>query len=384
MLDTSIYDNVGKVNLAQGLAQIANNYYQQKNEQADRANKLADLAAQRELQGMQLATAKRKEAQRQQAIQEYNATGTMPVPLDYNVNEVNQMVSGNMPEGTSPAQVQQLQDAMKASGYGQPQQRPLTPEEQQARLIKFGINAPDEAAVPLKMFELKQKYEEARQAAVEKRQAQIEDQRRRQEDRLDYARLAAGLRPEKQVTVMDKNGEGMPYTIPQSQITSEHVLYNPATAKALQQRRSQAEGQQNFNDTIDEITNQYNTLKEHGGITSKTQGALENLRAKASGSVVGQFLGQVGGTENATARDVIRMSRPALMQAIVKASGMSAKQIDSNAELKLMLDQASDPSATYEANMQALSNLKKRFGGSASSTVPNVSATKSGATTSGW
>jgi len=50
------------------------------------------------------------------------------------------------------------------------------------------------------------------------------------------------------------------------------------------------------------------------------------------------------------------------MQSIVKASGMSAKQIDSNAELKLMLDQATDPTAGYEANMKALDNLDKRFG----------------------
>ena len=58
MLDTSIYDNVGKVNLAQGLAGAVGNYYQQKNEQADRANKLAALAQQQELQGIQLAQAK--------------------------------------------------------------------------------------------------------------------------------------------------------------------------------------------------------------------------------------------------------------------------------------------------------------------------------------
>jgi len=59
------------------------------------------------------------------------------------------------------------------------------------------------------------------------------------------------------------------------------------------------------------------------------------------------------------------------MQAIVKATGMSAKQIDSNAEMKLMLQQATDPTMSYQANMAALkrlegmvANLSKGSGGS--------------------
>jgi hypothetical protein len=50
------------------------------------------------------------------------------------------------------------------------------------------------------------------------------------------------------------------------------------------------------------------------------------------------------------------------MGAIMKATGMSAKQIDSNAELKLWLSTATDPTKSYEANIAALQNIENLYG----------------------
>ena len=41
---------------------------------------------------------------------------------------------------------------------------------------------------------------------------------------------------------------------------------------------------------------------------------------------------------------------------------MSAKQLDSNAELKLWLDAATDPERGYEANIEALNNIASKYG----------------------
>jgi hypothetical protein len=50
------------------------------------------------------------------------------------------------------------------------------------------------------------------------------------------------------------------------------------------------------------------------------------------------------------------------MGAIMRATGMSAKAIDSNAELKLWLATATDPTKSYEANIEALQNIENLYG----------------------
>jgi hypothetical protein len=46
----------------------------------------------------------------------------------------------------------------------------------------------------------------------------------------------------------------------------------------------------------------------------------------------------------------------------MKATGMSAKQMDSNQELKLYLSAATDPSKSLESNKEALDNLVRLYG----------------------
>ena len=80
-----------------------------------------------------------------------------------------------------------------------------------------------------------------------------------------------------------------------------------------------------------------------------------------SASGIGQKLGGSVGSENQTQRDIIEQSRPALLASIMKATGMSAKQMDSNAELKLWLATATDPKKSLQANKIALDNIEKKF-----------------------
>lgn len=113
---------------------------------------------------------------------------------------------------------------------------------------------------------------------------------------------------------------------------------------------------------IMKIKNSYDRLFTGGGITDPSLSKTQNLAARASSSAVGQAVGSAFGTQNATERDKISQSRPLLMGAIMKATGMSAKQIDSNAELKLWLSTATDPNKSYEANMEALQNIENLYG----------------------
>jgi len=117
---------------------------------------------------------------------------------------------------------------------------------------------------------------------------------------------------------------------------------------------------------IAELRDKYNLLDSAGGITNPDNRALANLPAALSSSGLGQATGRMLGTQNQSARNSIAQARPILLQAIMKATGMSAKQMDSNAELKLYLSTATDPTLDVKANREALDRLEKLFGSGAS------------------
>lgn len=122
------------------------------------------------------------------------------------------------------------------------------------------------------------------------------------------------------------------------------------------------------------LRDSYNQLKTGGGVTDVSKGGLENMGAAASSSGIGQALGKTFGTQNQSYRNTIAQQRPILMGNVSKALGMSAKQLDSNTELKLWLNAATDPTLDYQTNMRALDQLESMLangpGGSSSTTQP--------------
>ena len=118
-------------------------------------------------------------------------------------------------------------------------------------------------------------------------------------------------------------------------------------------------------------------LKVGGGITSTEKGVLPNVGAWSANTGVGQTLGSMGGTTNQKARDVIAQARPLLLRSIMQATGMSAKNLDSNAELKLWLSTATDPTKGYEANIEALNNIASKYGSGAIMDQPRDTGVKS-------
>ena len=119
---------------------------------------------------------------------------------------------------------------------------------------------------------------------------------------------------------------------------------------------------QNVTTLASEMAQGYKNLLDKKAIKSTEAGAASNLSASSQSSMAGQILGGVFGTEEQDIRDYIKSQRPLLVQAIVKATGMSAQQINSNAELKNMLDAATDPGRGYESNIRALNGLNTMFG----------------------
>lgn len=131
-------------------------------------------------------------------------------------------------------------------------------------------------------------------------------------------------------------------------------------------------------DTVDTLVttlnDYYDQLDEGGGITNPKEGTLSNVRAGLSSSAAGQAAGRMFGTQNQSTRNKIAQARPLLLQAIKNATGMSAKQMDSNVELKLYLSAATDPTLDVSANREALANIVKLYGSANPADTPATPA----------
>jgi hypothetical protein len=152
--------------------------------------------------------------------------------------------------------------------------------------------------------------------------------------------------------------------------TLEAIPGGPADQKA----QTVDVGRQTVDTLATGLKAQYDILKESGGITSKNESALSNIPAFLSSSAAGQATGKLFGTANQSARNTIGQSRPLLLQAIAKATGMSSKQMDSNTELQMYLKAATDPGLDYESNVFALEQLQNLYG--LGGTAPVVSGGK--------
>jgi hypothetical protein len=143
------------------------------------------------------------------------------------------------------------------------------------------------------------------------------------------------------------------------------------------------QAKQQLSDVVGQLKTSYDTLLEGGGITSTTSGGRENIGAAMGRSAVGQFIGGAVGTKNQEQRQIIEQTRPLLLNLIKEATGMSASQMNSNAEMQMYLKAATDPKLSYEANVTALQNLDKTFGlGLLKETTPPKK--KQQATSSSW
>lgn len=163
---------------------------------------------------------------------------------------------------------------------------------------------------------------------------------------------------------------------PTRMITVDARQWNPQTRAGLvgtsgkepsaQRREDQAStGREQVSQVVASLRDMYAQLNERGGIVNADSSVLSNIPARLSSTAGGQFAGQLLGTKNQRLRDEIEQKRPLLLNAIKQATGMSAKQMDSNIELKLYLASATDPTKDVAANLAALDNLERLFGQSA-------------------
>lgn len=131
---------------------------------------------------------------------------------------------------------------------------------------------------------------------------------------------------------------------------------------AQRKAEMQEGGRRQVTEILNTLNDRYNELEKQRGVISNDRTAAANVATRIASSGVGQTVLGAVGTKPAAEREKIEMARPLLMQAIRQATGMSAKAMDSNMELKFYIQAATDPTKSIQANRAALALLDKTYG----------------------
>ena len=147
---------------------------------------------------------------------------------------------------------------------------------------------------------------------------------------------------------------------------------SPAVLKAQEKAEKVAEGKETLGDILSTAETLVKDLKNTGGMSSTSAGALSNLITSTQTGTAGQFLGGVFGTEAQSKRDQLKSVRLQLLNAIKEATGMSAQQLNSNVELQTYLKSLGSEGMTAEANLAIIDNLSKTYLGKGMMGAPSA------------
>jgi GH24 family phage-related lysozyme (muramidase) len=126
--------------------------------------------------------------------------------------------------------------------------------------------------------------------------------------------------------------------------------------------KTQVKGQSNVETTLGKMMDKYNKLDQLEAIPSSSRGALSNIAAYAAGTTVGQEVEKARATPAQQQRNELKALRRSLLKDIMSATGASAKELDSNFELKSMLESLSDETMDIDSVRRIIADLSARYG----------------------
>ena len=187
--------------------------------------------------------------------------------------------------------------------------------------------------------------------------ARKENAQENRDFRREMAGIAAGNRPEKMLTYLDTaTGQGV--TVPQSQFPQGAQIWTPQASKNVIDQNQMVKGKESLQSTLFDLANEYKNLYNAGAIKSEQGEGLGN----AIGVPYERLKGKAFGTNVETSLSNIGQARSALLQDFKNATGMSASQMNSDAELQNALKTLTDPNSTYEAAQDQANLLSRKYG----------------------
>jgi hypothetical protein len=138
------------------------------------------------------------------------------------------------------------------------------------------------------------------------------------------------------------------------------VIGSSGKAPAAQvEANKREEGVSQFKNILDDLRAAYDELDRLRAVPSQQRNVISNVLSSIAASGPGQVVGRAGATEAQTQRDIIASARNQLFAAVKNATGMSAQQLNSNIEFTTWLNSLTDPSRSYQTNMEIIDNLER-------------------------
>jgi hypothetical protein len=161
-----------------------------------------------------------------------------------------------------------------------------------------------------------------------------------------------------------EKGEELFQSIDENGNTSYRIQVVPGSKLAgeIPEREKKADAQKRLTDSLGELRNLYSDLDAAGGIVSTDSSVADNIFASIASSGAGQAVGTLAGNENQSRRNKIKALQPIILNAVRQATGMGAKAMDSDAELKFYMRSVTDPKVDVQTAGFAIKMLKANYG----------------------
>lgn len=117
-----------------------------------------------------------------------------------------------------------------------------------------------------------------------------------------------------------------------------------------------------FSKSLETMRSMVDSLNKIGGMINTDKPEIENLAVAAKQTSIGQAYLTRKGDKTQAQRDKIKAYIPVLMRDIKAATGMSAQEVNSIPEMKMLQDSVGNPDVSYQAVKGILANLDEKYG----------------------
>jgi hypothetical protein len=153
---------------------------------------------------------------------------------------------------------------------------------------------------------------------------------------------------------------GLPATAAQAGVFKPKP--SPQAEKQAQTDIDRERGKVEVATIIGGLASKYTDLATTGGMTSTKKGTMENIGSYLANTALGQEAGKMTATQEQSLRNEIRAQSPVLLQGIKKATGMTAKEMDSNADVKRWMEAMGSTTFDVQSTLGILKSLNAQFG----------------------
>ena len=160
-------------------------------------------------------------------------------------------------------------------------------------------------------------------------------------------------------------------------------LPRPAAAKKADQAAVTPQAMADFSDGVKDIKDNLNGLLASGAINSSNRGVGYNLGATAS-RLLGPTFGGATGDKAQTHRQNIESDKSQLLYSLKGALGLTSQQMNSDKDVQTLMKALGDPNASYETQMQAVTNLEKRVAARSQSAAQPAAIPQAGEVRNGY